>query len=1052
MAFIRDYLKNRILVQGQGGREVFPRCGTSRCFIPRLWVATGGILKYFEDWNRAPNVEIGPKDIFEMASKYLLTLLLLLIPAAGWCLDLTYDLKVNIDPARREFSGTGLIHSTNPAEFSLSVAGLQDVRINNRPVTPDGHQQIAVHLASGEKARITYKAVFRKNSRQRFIDREHVFLSGGWYPQPDTPVRYRLSVTLPENFVAVGASEAVSRHTRSGNTTFDFHFDNPLDGLYLAASSRFVVHTESHGGIAIETYFFKEDAALADTYIQYTKKYLDMYAAMLTPYPYRRFAIVENILPTGYSMPTFTLLGQSVVKLPFIVRTSLGHEILHQWFGNSIYIDHTQGNWAEGLTNYLADHHYAAIEGRGPAYRKQIMLNYQAYVNPDNAMPVSHFTSRRTRTEAAIGYGKAAMIFHMLRRRYGDKLFFTALRELIHSHSFQEASWQDVRRVFEKTTAANLEDFFTHWLDRRDIPALTIENAKLALDRGRLALSFTIEQDGSPYRLAVPVLVKTARSQHARVVATTASSTEVLIPLDSAPVEVIIDGEYDIMRTLQPAEHPPILADILGSDNVFVAAAARQRSVYKPLVDALGIPKAAWIDPDNVNFDRLKTATLIIAGFTNPLVNRFLGGRRTPQDGLRLEIYKNPFAPEKRLMLVQAGSMDEARAVARKLRHYGKYSTLAFQNGRNTYKTTAASNAGMAVLSQSQPLVVRPAKKETLADIIPEIRSNQVIFVGEQHDRLAHHLNQLAVIQALHTAGDEIGVGMEMFQGPYQPAIDAYLAGRIDEREFLLQSEYYDRWRYDYHLYKPIIDYLKANQIPLVALNVSGEISRQTGRQGLDSLSVEQRRQVPEHLDFTDDLYREDLKQVFNLHGSETGLDEFNHFYQAQTLWDEAMASRAAAWMKANPDRKLVVLAGNGHLRYKYGIPQRLYRRVAQPYAVIVQDEDIEPGIADYVLFTTPIEGIKSPKLGIMVTEQEGALAVKSAIEHGPAGKAGLAAGDIITALAGHPIKTLADLKIALFYTKHGDRVQVEINRGGAVLEKEVLLKARPRHISLPNK
>ena len=97
--------------------------------------------------------------------KYLGTLLLMLIPAYGWCLDLTYDLQVNIDPERREFAGTGLIRANEPAEFHLSVAGLQDVRINDRPVTPDGHQRIAVHLAGGEKARLTYKAV-TKNKPQ----------------------------------------------------------------------------------------------------------------------------------------------------------------------------------------------------------------------------------------------------------------------------------------------------------------------------------------------------------------------------------------------------------------------------------------------------------------------------------------------------------------------------------------------------------------------------------------------------------------------------------------------------------------------------------------------------------------------------------------------------------------------------------------------------------------------------------------------------------------------------------------------------------------------
>jgi hypothetical protein len=48
----RSYLKKRILVQGQGDREVQP----------------GGILRYFEDLNRVANAEIGPKNFFERAS------------------------------------------------------------------------------------------------------------------------------------------------------------------------------------------------------------------------------------------------------------------------------------------------------------------------------------------------------------------------------------------------------------------------------------------------------------------------------------------------------------------------------------------------------------------------------------------------------------------------------------------------------------------------------------------------------------------------------------------------------------------------------------------------------------------------------------------------------------------------------------------------------------------------------------------------------------------------------------------------------------------------
>ncbi len=983
--------------------------------------------------------------------KRLVPLLLALIPATGWCLDLQYDLKVKINPGLKEIAGTGLISAETSAEFALSVAGLQDIRINDRPVTPDDDQEITIRMAAKDRVRITYRAVFG-DTRQGFMNTGNVFLTGQWYPQPAEPVRYNLSVTLPEKFIAVSESEAVSIEKRPDHTTFNFHFKNPLDGLHLAASTNYTVKKERHEGINIEAYFFKADAALVDTYINYTKKYLSMYAKMLTPYPYKRFAIVENILPTGYSLPTFTLLGQEVVKLPFIVKTSLGHEILHQWFGNSVYMDYSHGNWAEGITNYLSDHHYEALQDRGPQYRKQILINYQAYVNSDNVMPLSSFTSRANKAQAAIGYGKAAMLFHMLRERFGDRLFFDSLREMIRNNTFRMASWHDIQRAFEKTTGENLYSFFGQWLDRKDIPDLAIEDADLKVEGGQLTLRFKILQNGEPFRLRLPITVKTARGRTTRVIDLTTSPQEVFLNLDAPPTEVLIDGEYSIMRTLDVTEQPPVLADIMGRSALSVAATSRQQAAYKPLIDALGVKKVTWIDPDKVTFTMVKEKTFTIAGFDNPLADMLLGGLEPPDEGVRLKVLKNPYDPEKRLLLLHVKNREESKPVTRKLAHYGKYSELAFTGGRITHKTIAESRAGIPVLSRPAPVVVKPGKNETLDDIFAELLKSRVIFVGEQHDRFAHHLNQLQVIKMLHAAGEKIGVGMEMFQKPYQSAVDDYLAGTIDERTFLSRSDYYDRWRYDYNLYKPIIDFLKANKIPLVALNISGDISRKTGREGVDNLSEEQRQQVPDRLDFSDEQYREDLYAVFSSHGQDAGLDDFMYFLQAQTLWDETMASSAAEFLNTNPDHKLVVLAGNGHVRFKYGIPHRLYRRVKAPYSVIVQDDEVQDGIADYVLFTTDIEGVKAPKLGVMVEEKEDMLQVKSVIEQGPAGKAGLESGDIITALDGHRIKTLADLRLALFYTKLGDSIRLTVERDGDLLEKAVELKAHPKHMPMLKK
>ena len=93
-------------------------------------------------------------------------------------------------------------------------------------------------------------------------------------------------------------------------------------------------------------------ADLVKNYIEHAKRYLKLYERLINKYPYKRFSIVENFLPTGYSMPTYTLLGQEVVRLPFIPETSLGHEILHQWFGNSVYIDYREGELGGGTHHF----------------------------------------------------------------------------------------------------------------------------------------------------------------------------------------------------------------------------------------------------------------------------------------------------------------------------------------------------------------------------------------------------------------------------------------------------------------------------------------------------------------------------------------------------------------------------------------------------------------------------------------------------------------------------------------------------------------------------
>ena len=506
----------------------------------------------------------------------LVFLLIVCFPATGWSAHLQYALGVQISPHEGKITGTARITAYADMKLNLSVRNLRELNVDGVANVTTAHGSMNLSVQAGKEIIISYEALFTQKGTN-FIDKDHVFLMDSWYPRPNVLVEYDLVVTLPENFIAISESESVFIQKHGKTKRFDFKFHHPLDRLHVAASTRYVLQKDYYNNIVIESYFFKEDARLADPYIAFTKKYLEMYETMLTPYPYKRFAIVENMFPTGFSIPTFSLLGKQVVKLPFIVKTSLGHEILHQWFGNSIFIDFGFGNWAEGITTYLSDHHYAALDGKDAAYRKQILLDYDAYVTAGNAIPLSDFFSRRNKAQGVIGYGKSAMLFHGLRELFGDELFFAAIRDFIHDNSFRKASWHDIQRAFEKITGKNLNPYFGYRLRRKDIPRLEVKNAKLRVQQGQLRLNFELLQKGDAYPLVIPVSLHTDTGTKMQFVHVKKSKEQFSLFMDEIPGKTLIDENYTMMRTLAPEEIPPVLAGIMGKQQLTVVVSSRQR-------------------------------------------------------------------------------------------------------------------------------------------------------------------------------------------------------------------------------------------------------------------------------------------------------------------------------------------------------------------------------------------------------------------------------------------------------------------------------------------
>ena len=960
-----------------------------------------------------------------------------------------YTIEVSFDIQASRIEGVATIPVKKGQEITLDKGELNllYIMLDKEPLDITVQKGILRIFSSREgMLHIGFEGVFKELSPgfpgeqpPSVISGRGIFLTGTWHPKPRQMCRYHLTATLPDGYEAVSEAETVKKIVNDGKTAFVFDFPHPLDSISLIATNRYKIVKDRFGRVEIFAYFLPEDLDLVKTYIEHTKRYLELYNHLISSFPYKRFSIVENFLPTGYSMPTYTLLGQVVVRLPFIPETSLGHEILHQWFGNLVYIDYKKGNWAEGLTTFLADHLYEEEKGRGVEYRKGILINYQSYVNEKNEFPLREFIERTGEASEAIGYGKALMVFQMLKRMMGEERFYEAIKYFIEQNRFRKASWQDIQGAFEKFYVKNLDWFFRQWIDEKELPDIHLVEVKVKPSGAKFEVSFALTQKGRVFILDLPVAVYAHLGKATEVFHLQGEKKRFKMVVDDAPDKIAVDEGYDVARMLSLNEFPPVIARLIGDEKRVIILPPSGTGVYEQVVDGLKGEGTSLSEPDRIKYIEPGTSSLLILGADNPVVGR-LYGSVVVRGGFGVLMKEDPWNRWKVVGIFNARSKEEVGAAFQKIFHYGKYSAVSFDHGINVYKEIDQSACGITEELLKKAVAVEISTLKTLPDVLAHGAGKKIIYVGETHNLFPDHVMELEIIKDLHKKGRSIAIGMEMFQRPFQKVLDDYIGGKIDEAEFLKGTEYFKRWGFDYHLYRPILLYARSENIPVIALNIPQEIVDKVFRSGLDSLSEEERKSVPAQMDFSDEAYEERLKKVFLEHRDVENFktSNFDFFYQAQILWDEAMAESVDQFLRTHPHNQMVVLAGSGHLAYGSGIPKRTARRNGYDYAIILNNANLEKGIADFVLFPGAIPGVTSPMLMVFLREEAGKVVVASFPQESASEKAGMKIGDTLLAIDHTPIRTIDDVKIDLLARKKGEKVRVRVLRKGLLGSREM--------------
>ncbi|PIV22103.1 MAG: hypothetical protein COS40_06240 [Deltaproteobacteria bacterium CG03_land_8_20_14_0_80_45_14] len=544
------------------------------------------------------------------------------------------------------------------------------------------------------------------------ISPEGVYLSSvsHWYPGiPDSMAKFQVEAMIPEPFRIVTQGELVSENVKGGTWRSKWVDGLPAESLTLVAG-KYSIKTRKVDGIKVSTYFFHEDDRFSEIFLNAAEEYLKIYSGLLGQYPYKKFDIVQNFFSSGYGFPTFTLLAPETIRQgkEFLRPGALDHEIVHSWWGHYVSIKPGTGNWVEALTTYCSNYYYKELKiGKEIArkHRQDVMQKYAIQVPPLKDYSLRKFEGKDTELDAQVGYGKGSMVFHMLRRIVGKDLFFATLRQFAMQYGGKQASWEDIKKVFEEVNGKRLSHFFSQWLDRPGGPQLKLENVGVRVSSNGYIVSGEVVQEGDVYQLLLPIEFDDGSGERRLFLEVSKRRSSFSMEVPKTPLKLTLDPDGHLFRRLYPEEIVPGLNALLEDrEKIFIVSDQgdeESRKIYFELARKAKEQKGGEIlSIKDVTEEKLRNSSVVLLGesWKSPIISKlishlpkpvdhkegsfFIKGNRVDEgDESLLLTFPNPLHPGKWVTLY-FGRSASALSRARCIFFYGWDSYILFKNGR----------------------------------------------------------------------------------------------------------------------------------------------------------------------------------------------------------------------------------------------------------------------------------------------------------------------------------------------------------------------------------
>lgn len=367
-------------------------------------------------------------------------------------------------------------------------------------------------------------------------------------------------------------------------------------------------------------------------------------------------------------------------------------------------------------------------------------------------------------------------------------------------------------------------------------------------------------------------------------------------------------------------------------------------------------------------------------------------------------------------------------------------------------------------------------KVVTQDDAVAELAQGRVILLGEEHTNIDQKQLQAKLVDALATRIPHLVLGMEFFQRGDGPILEKWTSGALKGDDFLLASHWYDRGGYNWVYYAPVMGMARAHHMRVVGLNIPRAIPHTVSMKGLKGLSKEQHAEIGPIDTSGSPQHRYLISRYFGDTIAMLPPSWFDRMYQAQCVWDVAMARSILANLP--PNGAMVVIVGSGHVAYGLGIARRIHEELATrgladirvttfcPVTAPAPEPAGEephghpmPGmghggaqggppalfvrsLADVVGVFPDRGGVEAvPRIGLKLTAADGKITVKRVWPETASAAAGLHKGDQVVDLNGGVPSDIHRLRLALARLRWGDRFDMKVVRDGKTIKCAALLE-----------